>query len=235
MDRNELPLDKCHLGVPSDVPKMISEPIARSAQILHLSCMEINTISKWTKTSFHFTNVTGEVHCVQPKNFHARGTFGANCAPILHQDSHRLRADQSELPLDPHHLGVPLGAPKMIYEPIACLAQMGSLSCVEISTISKETKRASIYPTSPRSSIGSAQKDFRAYSTFSATVHYLACWLTLSPNRAPISFDPHHLGGPSGVAKKVSLLVVHFAQTMHLFGAKINTFSMQTKKSLHLT
>jgi hypothetical protein len=176
MDRNELPLDKCHPGVPSGVPKMISEPIARSAQTLHLSCMEINTISKWTKTSFHFTHVTGEVHWVQPKNFHARGTFGANRAPILHRDSHRLRADQSELPLDPRHLGLPLGAPKMISEPIACLAQMGYLSCVEISTISKETKRASICHTSPRSSIGSAQKDFRAYSTFSATVH-LSCML----------------------------------------------------------
>jgi hypothetical protein len=51
-----------------------------------------------------------------------------------------FRADQTELPLDPRHLGLPLGAPKMISEPIACLTQMGYLSCVEISTISKETK-----------------------------------------------------------------------------------------------
>jgi hypothetical protein len=144
MDRNKLPLDKCHLGVPSGVPKMISESVAHSAQTLHLSCMEINTISKWTKMSFHFTHVTGEVHWVQPKKFHAHGTFDANRAPILHRHSHRLRADQSELPLDPRHLGVPLVAPKMISEPIACLAQMGYLSCIEISTISKETKTSFI-------------------------------------------------------------------------------------------
>jgi hypothetical protein len=40
--------------------------------------------------------------------------------------------DQNELPLDPCHLGVLLGAPKMIFEPLACLAQTVHLSCVEI-------------------------------------------------------------------------------------------------------
>jgi hypothetical protein len=67
MDRNELPLDPRHLGVPSGVPKMISMPVVHSAQTLHLSCTEINTISKRTETN----------------DFYARGTFGANCAHIL--------------------------------------------------------------------------------------------------------------------------------------------------------
>jgi hypothetical protein len=48
MDQNELPLDTCHLGVPSGVPKMISMPMVYSAQTVHLSCAEINTISKQT-------------------------------------------------------------------------------------------------------------------------------------------------------------------------------------------
>jgi hypothetical protein len=44
MDQSVLPLDPLLLEVPSGVPKMISEPIARSAQIVHLSCTEINNL-----------------------------------------------------------------------------------------------------------------------------------------------------------------------------------------------
>ena len=72
-----------HLGVPSFKSKMISDPMVRSAQTMHLSCVETNTISKWTKTSFHYLGVP--FWCAQ-SNFHARGTFGANRAPILHQN-----------------------------------------------------------------------------------------------------------------------------------------------------
>jgi hypothetical protein len=38
------------------VPKMIMMPKVYSAQTIHLSCVEINTISKWTETSFHLTH-----------------------------------------------------------------------------------------------------------------------------------------------------------------------------------
>jgi hypothetical protein len=37
----------------ASVPKMISMPEVHSAQTVHLSCAETNTISKRTKTSFH--------------------------------------------------------------------------------------------------------------------------------------------------------------------------------------
>jgi hypothetical protein len=47
--------------------------------------------------------------------------------------------------------------------------------------------------------------------------------------------DPHHLGVPSGAPKKISLHVVHSAQTVHLSFAEINTFSKQTQMSFHLT
>jgi hypothetical protein len=57
MDQNELPFDPRHLGVPSRMPKMIFMPIACSAQTMHQSCVEINTISKWTKMSFHLTHI----------------------------------------------------------------------------------------------------------------------------------------------------------------------------------
>jgi hypothetical protein len=50
-----------------------------------------------------------------------------------------------------------------------------------------------------------------------------------------LPFDPHHLGGPPGAAKKISMPVVHSAQTVHLFGTEIYTFSKQTEASFHLT
>ena len=40
--------------------------------------------------------------------------FLANHAPILHQDEHYLQTDQTELPLEPLHLGVQTGASKMV-------------------------------------------------------------------------------------------------------------------------
>jgi hypothetical protein len=58
MKQNELPLDPRHLGVPSGVPKTIYEPIARSVQMGHQSCVEINTVSKRTDMSFHLTDIT---------------------------------------------------------------------------------------------------------------------------------------------------------------------------------
>jgi hypothetical protein len=40
-----------HLGVPSGESKMISEPMVRSTQTVHLSCVKIRTISKQTELS----------------------------------------------------------------------------------------------------------------------------------------------------------------------------------------
>jgi hypothetical protein len=46
MDRNRIPHDPRHLGVPSGASKMISEPMVHSKQTVHLSCIKICTISK---------------------------------------------------------------------------------------------------------------------------------------------------------------------------------------------
>jgi hypothetical protein len=83
MDQNDLPLDPRHLEVPSGMPKTIFEPIACSAQTMHLFGVEINTFSKQTEASFHFTYVTWSSMGCDQKHFHARGIFGANRAPIL--------------------------------------------------------------------------------------------------------------------------------------------------------
>jgi hypothetical protein len=58
IDQNELPLDSGHVGVSSDVSKMIFEPMVRSAQTVHVSCVKINIMSKQTETSFHLSQIT---------------------------------------------------------------------------------------------------------------------------------------------------------------------------------
>ena len=86
MERNELPLNPCHLGLPSGASKMIADPMVRLAQTVHLSCTDTNIVSERNKTRFHMTHVTKEFHRVRPKRFPSLGTFGANHAPILRQD-----------------------------------------------------------------------------------------------------------------------------------------------------
>jgi hypothetical protein len=51
MERREILDDRHNLGVPSGVSKTISKPMLRSTQTVHLYCVRISTISKWTKFS----------------------------------------------------------------------------------------------------------------------------------------------------------------------------------------
>jgi hypothetical protein len=48
--------------------------------------------------------------------------------------------DQNELLVEPRQLGVPLGAPKMIFEPMVRLAQTVHLYCIDTNNISKRTE-----------------------------------------------------------------------------------------------
>jgi hypothetical protein len=66
--------------------------------------------------------------------------FSANRAPILHQHQHYFQMDQNEISHDPRHLGVPLGASKMISKVVLRSAQTVHLSCVKISPISEQTE-----------------------------------------------------------------------------------------------
>jgi hypothetical protein len=58
MDQNELPLEPHHLGAPSGASKTISEPMVRLVQIMHLSCINTNGVSKQTETRFHMIHFT---------------------------------------------------------------------------------------------------------------------------------------------------------------------------------
>jgi hypothetical protein len=93
-------------------------------------------------------------------------------------------------------------------------------------TMSKQTETSSTWSTSPRSSVGCAQKDFYAHGTFVANRspilhrHWLYLWM--DQNKHPL--DLGHLRVPLGAPKKISLHVVHSTQTGHLFCTEINTF-----------
>jgi hypothetical protein len=76
------------------------------------------------------------IGCIQ-NNFWSYDKFDTNHAPILRQDKHYLQTEWNELPLEPHHLVVPSGAAKMIYEPTVHLAQTKHLSCTDTNAVSK--------------------------------------------------------------------------------------------------
>jgi hypothetical protein len=67
MDRNELPLEPRHVGVPSSASKMTYEPMVCLAQAVQQSYANINIVSIWTETRFHSSLVTQEYHRVRPK------------------------------------------------------------------------------------------------------------------------------------------------------------------------
>ena len=56
--QNELPLEPCHLVVPSRAPKTIYEPMVRLAQTTHQSCTDLTLSPNRKETRFHMTHVT---------------------------------------------------------------------------------------------------------------------------------------------------------------------------------
>ena len=142
MDRNEIPHDPSHLGVPSGVSKPISVPVVHSAQTMHLSWVKTSTIPKWTELSFHLSLVTKENYWVRPKWFLI--LWYVWCKPCTYVEPTLTLSPNGpkwdEIPQDPHHLETPSGASKMISEPIVHSVQSVHLSCIKISTISKQTE-----------------------------------------------------------------------------------------------
>jgi hypothetical protein len=181
MDWNEIPHDQYHIGDPSDASKMISEHMVRSAQTVHLSCVNISTISKQTKTSIHLaSSPRSTIGCVQ-NDFCAYDTFGTKCAPILHWQFHCLQMDWNMIPHDQCHLGDPSGASKMIFEPIVRLAQTVHLSCLKVSTISKQTKTSIHLGLVTLEYHRVRPKRFLSVDWWKSCT-YVALTLTLSPN-----------------------------------------------------
>jgi hypothetical protein len=115
---------------------MISEPIIQLAQTVHLSCIETNTVSKRTETSFHLS-----FHPVHLKQFsepmvRMAQTMHLSCT----KTNTTSKKDRKEILHDPRHLGVPSGASKIISEAMVHLVQTMDLCCTETNTISKWTE-----------------------------------------------------------------------------------------------
>jgi hypothetical protein len=85
------------------------------------------------------TSPRNSIECVQ-NNFWGYGTLSANCGSILHWDKHYLQMDQNKILHDPHHLGVPSGASKMISE----------LTYVQRKPCNYLESRLALYPNRPK-------------------------------------------------------------------------------------
>jgi hypothetical protein len=136
-DRTELPLEPCHLGVPSGASKTISMPMVCSVQTVQLSCTDTNNLSKQTKTRFHMTHVSYKFHRVGPKLF--MSLWYVLCKPCTYLVSRLALSPNgpNRAPPGPHHIGVPSGASKTIYEPMVRLTQTEHQSCTDANTVSK--------------------------------------------------------------------------------------------------
>ena len=137
MDRNEIPRDPRHLGVPSGVSKMISEPMVHSMQTVHLSSFDTNNVSKWKDARVQMTHVTKAFHLVRPKRFLSQWYIPHKPCTYLASRLAIYPKGQNELPLEPRHLVVPSGASKTICKPMVHLAQTMHLSFTDTNTFSK--------------------------------------------------------------------------------------------------
>jgi hypothetical protein len=112
---------------------MISKPMVCSAQNVHQSCIDTNTASKRTDR-FHMTQVTLEFHRVRPKRFLSLWYVRRKVCTYLASRLALSLNGLNELPLEPLHLGVPLGASKTISKPMVHLMQTVHQSCVKMRT-----------------------------------------------------------------------------------------------------
>jgi hypothetical protein len=124
---------------------------------MHLSCVEINTISKWTKWSFHLTHNTLEVHRVWPKRLLCPWYIWRKPCTYL---TPRLT------------LRCPI---RYVHNDLWAYGPFGTKPCTYLAsrlTLSlNRLKWASIWPTWPRTSTGCTQNDFHARSTFAQPLH----------------------------------------------------------------
>jgi hypothetical protein len=120
------------------VSKTISMPMVCSVQTMLLSCIDTNTISKQTKTRFHMSHISYEFCRVWAKLF--MSLWYVQCKPCTYLVSRLALSPNrpNRAPLDPHHLGVPLGASKTIYDPMVRLMQTKHLSCTDAKTVTKQ-------------------------------------------------------------------------------------------------
>jgi hypothetical protein len=167
---NRAPPEPRHLGDPLGASYMISEPMVRLTQTMHLSGVMICTISE-------------QYDRVRPKRLQSRWYVRCkpctHLAPTLTLSLNRLKRDSTWRT----HLRVPSGASKTIYEPMVHSVQTKHQSWVKISTIYKRSEQSSTRPSSPRVPSGASKTIYEPMVHLTQTEHYLTSTLTLSQNR----------------------------------------------------
>jgi hypothetical protein len=153
-------------------------------QTVHLSCIKIRTISKQIEPRFHMSLFTKEYHRVRPEKFLSLWCIRHKSCTYLAPKLTHLQRDRSEILYDTRHLRVLLGASKYILKHMVRSMQFVHLSCIKISTISKQSKLS--FHLSPFT-----QEYHRVHPKWFLSLWcirrklctYLAPKLTLSPNR----------------------------------------------------
>jgi hypothetical protein len=165
MDRNEIPYDPCHLGVPIGASKTIFEPMVRSVQTAHLSCTDSNSVSKRTEMRFHMTHVTYEFHSVHPKQFLSLWCIRCKLRTYL-----ALWLALSLSPNGPKRASTlasssrsTVGCIQRISEPLVVWRKPCNYLAPILTLSANGLKLDSTWPMSPRSSIGCVQNDFWIY------------------------------------------------------------------------
>jgi hypothetical protein len=107
--------------------------------------------------------------------------------------------------------------------------------CIDTNIVSKHIETRFHMTHSPRSSIGCVQHDFRADGTFDTNrapfLRQDYHNLQMDLNKLPL--EPHHLGVSSDASKMISELMVHSAQTVHLYCTDSNTVSKLIEMRFH--
>jgi hypothetical protein len=129
---------------------------ANDAPILH----QHNTVSKQIEARFLMTqSPKSSIGCVQ-NDFWDLWYVRRKLCTYRASSMHYLRIDSNKLPLEPHHLGVPLGASKMIFDPMVHWSKPCNFLAPTLKQSSNRLKRASSWASSPSGTIGCIQNDF---------------------------------------------------------------------------
>jgi UDP-N-acetylglucosamine:LPS N-acetylglucosamine transferase len=125
----------------ADASKTVSEAMVLLAPTVHISCVKICTISKQTENELSLEPQNlGVLLGASKMTSELMVRLAQTISDLMVHLAQTIHLSFNEIPDDPHHLGVPSAASKIVSEAMVRLAQTLHVSCVKISTISKQTQ-----------------------------------------------------------------------------------------------
>jgi hypothetical protein len=144
------------------------KPCNYLASILALSANGPNRASNCASSS------RSTIRCVK-NDIWAYSTFGINHAPILHRHKQYLQTDRNKIPHDPCHKEYHRVRPKWFVSLWYVWRKLCTYLAPILTLSPNGPKWDTTRPTSPRSTIGCIQNNFRAYGIFSANQATILC------------------------------------------------------------